>query len=290
MAAPSAPETDKINLFNLDGVDFNPGLWFATFAVTRHLRYRTLINAYGMNNYDHSGTPGIFTLHARVVPLGAGILSDFQRMGQSCDDTIKLADSAAQVYDDIFGKISTYQKNKDTDHAGFYKENAINAIKAQQHRIQQASVLFQTTSEGLGYALADIPGLKPLADSWCTWYQAEARKDIQNEGVKRLLGDTTTLRKSLDTAEPSLQAMKGYAIAVMQDFQVTHDWVKIEHLDKRDEYLAQLHKSVLARWDGRKQDAQNFKDTIFAYWNPRAQEALNGSYAERTANDNPGPR
>lgn len=92
----------------------------------------------------------------------------------------------------------------------------------------------------------------------------------------------------------------------MQDFQVTHDWVKVEHLDKSDEYLAQLHKSVLSRWDGRKQDgktarrfqsqptdrptAQNFKDTIFAYWNPRAQEALNGSYAERTANDNPGPR
>ncbi|GAB1201681.1 hypothetical protein APSETT445_000264 [Aspergillus pseudonomiae] len=256
MAQPCAPATNKINLFSLDNVDFNPGLWFATFAVTRHLRYRTLINAYGMNN------------------------SDFQRMGQSCDDTIKLADSAAQLTsksDDIFGKISTYKKNKETDHAQFYKENAENAIKAQQHRIQQAAVLFQTTSEGLGYALADIPELKPLTDYWCTWYQTEARKDIQNEGVKRLL-----------------------------DFQVTHDWVKVEHLDKSDEYLAQLHKSVLARWDGRKQDsktagnfqsvpadrptAQNFKDTVFAYWNPRAQAALNGSYAERTANDNPGPK
>ena len=55
MAQLCAPATNKINLFSLDNVDFNPGLWFATFAVTRHLRYRTLINAYGMNNVsDHS--------------------------------------------------------------------------------------------------------------------------------------------------------------------------------------------------------------------------------------------
>ncbi|OJJ78470.1 uncharacterized protein ASPGLDRAFT_53625 [Aspergillus glaucus CBS 516.65] len=290
MAQSSALESDKIKLFSLDSVDFNPGMWFATFAVTRHLRYKTLINAYGMNNYDHSGTPGIFTLHTRVVSLGAQISMDFQQMGQSCDDTIKLADSAAQIYNDIFDKISTYKKNKETDHARFYKENAENAIKAQQHSIQQASYLFQTTSESLDNAIADIPGLKPLADSWCTWYQAEARKDIHNGGVNRLLGDTITLRKSLGTAEPSLQSMKGYAIAVMQDFQVTHDWVKVDHLDKSDVYLAQLHKSVLVRWDGRKQDAQNFKDTVFAYWNPRVQEALNGSHDERTANDNPGPK